>query len=31
MDTTTVRYVCAALAVLLGGAIWFRRKKSADE
>ncbi len=31
MDTTTVRYVCAALALLFGGIIWFRRKKSADE
>ena len=31
MDTSTVRYVCAALAVLFLGIIWFRRKKSVDE
>lgn len=31
MDTTTVRYVCAALMVVFGGIIWFRRKKNADD
>ncbi len=31
MDTSTVRMICAALAVVFGGIIWFRRKKNADE
>jgi len=31
MDTSTVRIVCAALAVLFRGIIVLRRKKSVDE
>jgi hypothetical protein len=31
MDTSTVRFVCAVLAVLLIGIIGMRRKKSAEE
>jgi hypothetical protein len=31
MDTSTVRYVCAAIAVVLLGIIYLRRKKNADE
>jgi hypothetical protein len=31
MDTSTVRIVCAALAVLFLGIIVLRRKKSVDE
>ncbi len=31
MDTSTVRVVCAVLAVLFLGVIFLRRKKNVDE
>jgi hypothetical protein len=31
MDTSTVRYICAALAVVFLGVIYLRRKKTTDE
>ena len=30
MDSTTIRIVCAALALLFGGVIFLRRKRKED-
>ena len=30
MDSTTIRIVCAALALLIGGVIFLRRKRKED-
>ncbi len=30
MEANTIRLICAALAVLFGGVIYFRRRRSAD-